>query len=73
MSCVYINIPHGHYIGQVRPTGAQRWQTVTGNCKTAESALSKAVLKMAKMQRARALFIDASGRYKPYVSMEAKR
>lgn len=63
----------GHYLGQIRRAGARRWQTVTGRCKSAESALSKAALKMHDMKRARALFVDSSGWYEPNVVMEARR
>jgi len=67
----HILIPRGHYIGQVRGMGCRRWQTVTGRCRSAESALSKAALKMRNHHRARVLFIDSSGWYEPNLVMEA--
>lgn len=70
---LHINIPRGHYIGQVRKMGVQRWDTVTGRCSSAESAMSRAALKMQSQYRARVLFIDASGWYAPNLIMEAKR
>ena len=73
---IHINRPTGHYIGQVRRYGHRRWESVTGNCKTPENALSQAVLAMKNtqdMHRARALFIDASGWHEPHLVMEAKR
>lgn len=73
MSRVHIHWSRGHYIGQVRWYGARRFLTVTGRCKTAESAMSKAALKMKNYHRARVLFIDSSGYYGPEVIMECKR
>lgn len=73
MSVIHINIHRGHYIGQVRRRGAQRWSTVTGRCKTGESAMAKAATKMRGMQRARVLFIDGSGWYAPTLVMECSR
>lgn len=74
MSHIHINQPSGHYIGQVRYIGGKKWDTVTGRCKSAESATAKAVLKMKKDHfRARALFIDDSGWYGPTIVMEVKR
>lgn len=78
---VHVNIPRGHYVGQVRLRGHKWWATVTfagtkkqRRFKTAESALAAAVRQMGKYHlRARALFIDSSGWYEPTVSMEAKR
>ena len=63
----------GYYVGQVREAGYRRWTTATGRCKSAESALSKAALKMHDMKRARVLFVDSSGWYEPNVVMEARR
>lgn len=63
----------GYYIGQVRMPGCRKWHDVTGRCKTPESALSRAALKMRGMKRARVLFVDSSGWYEPNVVMEAKR
>lgn len=71
---VHINIPRGHYVGQIRLRGHRRWQIVTGECKTPEAAMAKAVKKMtAEHKRARVLFIDSSGWYEPHVAMEASR
>lgn len=50
--------------------GYRNWKTVTGNCKTAELAMSKAALKMDGMLRGRVLFVIRSGYYAPQVSME---
>lgn len=69
----HILIPRGHYIGQVREYGYQKYKTVTGKCRTAEAALSKAALKMKHHHRARVLFIDSSPYYEPHVVMEAIR
>lgn len=70
---VHINIPRGHYIGQVRRVGYQRWETITGKCKSAENAMSRATKQMKGFFRARVLFIDGSGWYEPNIVMEAKR
>lgn len=70
---IHINIPRGYYIGQVRKHGYRLYETVTGHCKTPESAMAKAMLKMKGMKRARVLFIDNSGWYEPHVTMEAFR
>lgn len=63
----------GYYIGQVRSVGCRNWDTVTGRCRTPESALSRAALKMRNRKRARALFVDTTGYYDPHVSIEAIR
>ena len=68
MTLLHINRPRGHYIGQVRPAGYQRWRTVTGKHKSALTALAAAVLRGRNMKRARVLFIDASGWYDPHVA-----
>ena len=68
---VHINRPHGHYIGQVRRVGYQRWETVTGKHRSSHNALAAAVLKGKGMKRARVLFIDNSGWYDPHQVMEA--
>ena len=70
---IHINRPRGHYIGQVRHYGARRWATVTGHCKSPESAMSGAMLHFEGMFRARVLFVDESGWYDPNVVMEASR
>jgi len=71
---LHILIPKGSYLGQVRGIGCRRWRTVTGNCRSAQSALSRAVSAMGKRdKRARALFIDSSPYYEPHVAMEAHR
>ena len=70
---LHICRPRGYYVGQVREAGYRRWTTATGRCKSAESALSKAALKMHDMKRARVLFVDSSGWYEPNVVMEARR
>ena len=72
MAYIHINRPHGHYIGQVRRIGAQRWDTVTGPRRSAHHALAAAVLKGKGMKRARVLFIDNSGWYDPHLVMEAR-
>ena len=73
MRGIHIYVPLGDYVGQVRERGYRNWKTVTGNCKTAESAMSKAALKMDGMSRGRVLFIIRSGYYAPQVSMEWRR
>lgn len=63
----------GRYIGQVRPTRARRWRTVTGRCRTAEAALAKALLRKGTARWARALWVDAGeGWYEPHVAMEIR-
>lgn len=73
MTKAHIHWSRGYYIGQVRAFGFQRYRTVTGKCATAESAMSRAALKMEGYHRARVLFIDNSGYYEPNVIMECKR
>lgn len=76
MSAPFIHIyrPRGHYIGQVRLFGHRRWQTVTGRCAKAETAIAKAINKMTpNHKRARALFIDDSGWHEAHICMEAAR
>lgn len=73
ISNLHICWSRGYYVGQVREAGYRRWTTATGRCKSAESALSKAALKMHDMKRARVLFVDSSGWYEPNIVMEAKR
>lgn len=70
---LHILRPHGHYIGQVRRTGHQKWETVTKKHRSAKHALAAAVLKSRPRfhKRARVLFIDASPWYDPNVMMEA--
>lgn len=59
---LHIHAPDGYYIGQVRKRGSQNWEGVTGRCKSAESALAKALLAMHPSDsRARALFVDREG------------
>lgn len=70
---LHICRPCGYYLGQIRRAGARRWQTVTGRCQSAESAMSRATAKMRHMKRARVLFVDSSGWYEQNVVMEAKR
>lgn len=73
MTYIHINRPRGHYIGQVRVTGHQKWNTVTGHCHIAKNALASAVLNSNPRihKRARVLFIDHCGYYDPQVVMEA--
>jgi hypothetical protein len=73
MTVTHINIPSGHYIGQVRRLYARRWETVTGRCKSGETAMSKAAKKMLGKSHARVVFLDKSGWYEPVVVMECKR
>ena len=70
---VHINRPCGHYIGQVRITGHQKWDTVTGKHSVAKNALSAAVMRSNPRihKRARVLFIDHCGYYDPHLVMEA--
>lgn len=71
---VHIYAPRGHYIGQVRLFGHQKWETVTGRCKTAKNAMAKAVLSMTpNHKRARVLFIVDNGYYEPSIVMECNR
>ena len=73
MSYVYIHAPRGYYIGQVRPYGHRLFTTVTGKCKSAETAMAGAARKMRNQHRARVLFVDREGWYDPVVIMECKR
>lgn len=70
---LHLNVARGYWIGQVRTAGCRKWDTVTGRCRSPESALSLAALSMKGRKRARALFVDISGWYDPHVSIEAKR
>lgn len=70
---LHICRPCGYYLGQIRRAGARRWQTVTGRCQSAESAMSRATARMQHMKRARVLFIDDCGYYEPHIVLEAKR
>ena len=67
----------GHYIGQVRGIGCRNWRTVTGHCRSAESALSQAIAKMVRNdKRARCLYVptgETGGWYGPTLAMEARR
>lgn len=74
MTLVHISRPRGYYLGQVCARGCRDWWTVTGHCRSAESALAKAVMSMrGERSRARSLFVDTSGYYEPHVAMEARR
>ena len=76
MSHIHILRAKGSYIGQVRGYGCRRWRTVTGKCRSAESALSCALAKMHRDdKRARALFVPNFewSWYEPSVAMEASR
>lgn len=71
---IHINIPTGHYIGQVRLVGHKKWETVTEQRDNPESAMAEAVLSMSPRHiRARVLFVDAGGYYEPNIVMECKR
>lgn len=71
-SRLHVCIPRGYYIGQLRLVGCRRWRTVTGRCKSYQSALSAAARKMRyEDKRARVLFIDTSGWYEPTLIIEA--
>ena len=74
MTLVHVCRPRGHYIGQVRKRGHQRWETVTGKRLSPERAMAAAVLRMsADHKRARVLFIDSGGWHEPHICMEASR
>jgi hypothetical protein len=74
MSNIHVHAPKGHYIGQVRRYGHRKWETVTGRCQSAESAMAKAALAMKPTDfRARVLMLDHEGWYPPRVVMECKR
>lgn len=71
---IHILRSRGHYIGQIRMYGHQKWETVTDKRDTAENAMAQAVLSMTEdHKRARVLFIDDSGWYEPNIVMECKR
>lgn len=72
MTKVHIHAPKGHYIGQVRLAGHQKWETVTVPCKSDTQAMSTAVFYMTKRhKRARVIFVAEW--YDPVVVMECKR
>ena len=64
------NQPTG-YLGQTRRIGAKKWDTVTGYCKTKESALSLAAKKMKGMFRLRVIYCGSVW-YGPNVVFEGK-
>lgn len=70
---IHINRPRGHFIGQVRMYGHRRWQTVTGKCKSVDTALSTAARTKQAWHRMRVLFIDSSGWYEPHITFEGHR
>lgn len=73
MTFIHINKPRGYFLGQVRHYGARKWKTVTGKCKSAESAVSKAALDKSEWFRIRVLFVDSSGWYEPHITFEGNR
>jgi hypothetical protein len=74
MTSIHIHAPKGYYIGQTRPLGGKRWNTVTSKCHSSERAMSSAVLKMREDdKRARVLFITYDGWYEPTLVMECAR
>jgi hypothetical protein len=72
---LHICYARGHYIGQLRRCGYRRWKTVTGKCKSAESAIALAAksAKRREWKRLRVLFIDSSGWYEPNLIFEGKQ
>lgn len=62
---VHILMASGHYIGQARRLGHRRWETITGKCRTAESAMANAAKKMKPYHRLRVLLIDSNPYYGP--------
>jgi len=70
---IHINRPTGHYIGQVRAYGRQKWKTITEECSTMEHALACAAEWMHTQHRLRVLFIDDSGYYEPNIIFEGSR
>lgn len=74
MSAIHIHAPNGYFLGQVRAGGAHKWRTVTQKCKTWNSALSRAVMKMEDHhKRARVIYVVESGYYDPTVIAEASK
>lgn len=76
MTTLHILRTRGTYIGQVRGYGCRRWRTVTGKCRSAESALGRAIAQMHRDdKRARALYVPNFewSWYEPTVAMEASR
>lgn len=74
MTFLHIHQPKTFFLGQVRMHGAHTWETVTGRCQSAESAMAKAALAMKPTDfRARVLMLDHEGWYPPRVVMECKR
>lgn len=61
---IHVCIPEGHYIGQLRTIGHRRWRTVTGRCRSLESAGSLAMKRMAyDDKRVRVLFVPTPPSY----------
>lgn len=74
MTPAHIHAPKGYFLGQVRRKGANRWETVTGRCRSDISAMSKAILNMTRHhKRARVIWVTTDGWYDPTVVMEASR
>ncbi len=71
-AAIHIYRPKGHYIGQVRLYGHQKWQTVTGNCQLEKTAMLGAIRAMtAEHKRARVLF--CADWFEPTIMMECVR
>ena len=70
---IHVLRPKGHYIGQVREYGFQKYRTVTGRCRTAESAIARTGAKMKGQHRLRVLFVDHSPYYEPNLVFEGIR
>jgi cell division protein FtsI/penicillin-binding protein 2 len=70
---IHILFARGYYLGQVRKAGYRKWVTITGKCKTPESAMSKATKQMQGFKRARVLMIDYNPYYEPTIVMECAR
>lgn len=74
---VHVHCTTGYYLGQLRGIGCRNWRSVTGKCKTPESALSRACAHMKRDdKRARVLYVPTGENgswYGPTVSMEARR
>lgn len=67
---IHIHRPDGYYIGQKRQYGFQRWQTVTGKCKTKKAAMIGAIKKMKDGDK-RARVLLCCEWYEPLIVFEA--
>lgn len=67
----HLLLSSGTYIGQLREIGHRKYETVTGDCRTMQSAIRGAAKHMKQRHhRIRVLFCDHSPYYEPHVAFE---